>query len=98
MYLSKSTEDLDLWNLQRSVSFFLIIDKISPVTHGGLHLPLIVLRGIHLLLQSWNTFATPIAITIVSYCYRITHVISIMSASQLHFLANKNAELAGCSQ
>ena len=29
---------------------------------------------------------------------RFTHVISILSASQLHFLANKNAELAGGSQ
>ena len=29
---------------------------------------------------------------------RITHVISIFSASQLHFLANRNAELAGGSQ
>ena len=31
-------------------------------------------------------------------CPHITHVISILSASQLHFLANKNAELAGGSQ
>ena len=29
--------------------------------------------------------------------YRITHLI-IMAASQLHFLANENAELAGHSQ
>ena len=29
---------------------------------------------------------------------RITPVISIISASQLHFLANRNAELAVCSQ
>ena len=29
---------------------------------------------------------------------RITHVISIISISQLHFLANKNAELASRSQ
>ena len=29
---------------------------------------------------------------------RITHLITIMAASQLHVLANENAELAGCSQ
>ena len=29
---------------------------------------------------------------------RITHVISILSASQLHFLSNNNAELASGSQ
>ena len=29
---------------------------------------------------------------------RITHLITIIAASQLHFLANKNAELAGRSQ
>ena len=29
---------------------------------------------------------------------RITHLITIMAASQLHFLANKNAEMAGRSQ
>ena len=28
---------------------------------------------------------------------RITHVIGILSVSQLHFLANKNAELLGLS-
>ena len=28
----------------------------------------------------------------------ITHLITIMPASQFHFLANKNAELAGGSQ
>ena len=38
MYLSKSTEDLDHWNLRRSVSFFLIIDKIMS------YVPLIVLE------------------------------------------------------
>ena len=48
LYLSKSTGDLDLWSLRHSVSFFLIIDKISPVTHGGLYLPLIVFLGVHL--------------------------------------------------
>ena len=29
---------------------------------------------------------------------RITHLIIIMAASQLHFLTNENAELAGRSQ
>ena len=31
------------------------------------------------------------------YVGRITHVISIITVSQLNFLANKNAELAGRS-
>ena len=30
--------------------------------------------------------------------FRITHVISIFSASQLHFLANRSSELTGGSQ
>ena len=30
-------------------------------------------------------------------CPRITHVISIFSASQLRFLANRNPELAGAA-
>ena len=34
----------------------------------------------------------------VHVALRITHVIGIISASQLHFLANKNTELAGRSQ
>ena len=29
---------------------------------------------------------------------RITHLITIMAASQLHFLANENTKLAVCSQ
>ena len=32
------------------------------------------------------------------HAYHITHVISIMPASQFHFQANKNAELAGGNQ
>ena len=32
------------------------------------------------------------------HAYRITHVITIIAASQLHFLANKNTDLAVCSQ
>ena len=37
--------------------------------------------------------------TCYALCYaRITHVITIMPASKLHFLANKNAKLAGRSQ
>ena len=32
------------------------------------------------------------------YEYRIMHLITIMPVSQLHFLANKKAELAGGSQ
>ena len=31
-------------------------------------------------------------------CPRISHLITIITASELHFLANENAELAGGSQ
>ena len=36
--------------------------------------------------------------TFCARAFRITHVISIFSASQLRFLANRNPELAGGSQ
>ena len=41
-----------------------------------------------------NSRATPLKFV----CPRITHAISIFPASQLHFLANRNPELAGGSQ
>ena len=40
----------------------------------------------------------PLNLSLCVRAYRITHVVSILSASQLHFLANKNAELAGSSK
>ena len=40
----------------------------------------------------------PLYWSLCVHAYRITHLITIIPASQLHFLANKNAELPGGSQ